>query len=327
MLIALALVWTHTISSFVTAISGAGFAATVLIGACMEHRHPGRILTFAPVAAVFFVAAMLQHWLYAYYPDTPFFARTLSPFWQALESDATLLGTPFEPAPSMLNRVSFLVLIALAVWGGTGWLRPQARTPVRTAWMVAALCVAAHMFGFTSIGIRNLIPQRWLAFAFVLAAPALGRALSTISESVRPLKIGVGVTVLVTAIWAWFSLNTNFVNLNTPFYDVNTRYPYTESEQAAFAHIVAVHDGTTITDRVLWGDYAQYVAPSAFVYPLEADTQLPTVDSLFAIRQYARSQPDLMGEVARVESLIVNGQRLSVIYSNVQVELLLTQSR
>jgi hypothetical protein len=289
-----ALVWTHTISSFVSAVTLVVFAVA-LWAASRTALHESRAgFSSVVVAASLFGALMLQHWLYAYYPDTPFFERTLSPFLHALESDATLVGSPFDPAPTVWNRVAFLVLIVLTAWGATSWMLSTARTRVHVAWLVASLCIAGLMFSLTFLGIRNLIPQRWLAFAFVLAAPAIGTALSSLLDGSHAAAPRAFVVAVIVTVWAWFSLNTNFINLNTPFYDINARYPYAVSEQAAANRALLITNGPILADKTMSDEYFDYVAPERQTISMGTaeHAALPAAATALAvIRDYARVYP------------------------------------
>jgi len=294
LIFACALVWTHTISSFVTAIALLAFAVGTWAASRLSPQASRAELAPLMVAAFFFVSLMLTRWLYAYYPDQPFFERTLSPFWSAMQVDAGLTGSPFAPAPGIWNRVAFLMLIALATWGGIAWLLPSSRTHTRVAWLVAAVVIAAVMFGFTFFGVRNLIPQRWLAFAFVLATPAVGNAVESILKGPHA-SAGRAVLVMATvAVWAWFSLNTNFINLNTPFYKINSRYPYTASEQAAANRALLITDGLLVIDKTMRDEYFGYVAVGRLVIPMRNQDDAPSVvpaASIAVVRDHARINP------------------------------------
>jgi hypothetical protein len=324
LLLACALVWTHTISAFVAAIALVTFAAAVIAGAKMGASDSA-VASHGPLmAAAFFVTLMLARWLYAYYPDQLFFERVLEPFWHALQVDATLTGTPFEPAPSIWNRISFLMIIALASWGGALWLQPSNRTRYRLAWLAAAAVIAVVMFGFTFIGIKNLIPQRWLAFIFFMTTPVIGAALISVVHRTSSLTRGAILLSIAVGVWAWFSVNTNFVNLGTPFYETNVRYPYTASEQAAVHHGLAVHAGTIVMDRTLYGDYPHYVAPGRVFAPLDSEESLNNAVALF--RDYAYSHPETTGNAPLVTMAGRVAGSLATVYSNYQADLVLHEA-
>jgi hypothetical protein len=324
LLLACALIWTHTISAFVAAIALFSFSIAGYVVSKGRHQASDAATSSLLVAAAFFVSLMLARWLYAYYPDQLFFERVLDPFWNALRVDTTFTGTPFEPAPSIWNRIAFLMTIVLASWGGVLWLQPSDRTRTRLAWLVAALVIAAVMFGFTFLGIRNLIPQRWLAFIFIMTTPVVGASLLSSMYGSRSLPWGTILVTLVVGAWAWFSVNTNFVNLATPFYESNVRYPYTTSEQAAVRHVLTIHAGTIIMDRTLYGDYPHYIAPGRIYAPIDSAESL--FNSVAVIRKYAYSHPETTGNVPLIRLTSHAARSLATVYSNGQADLVLHES-
>jgi hypothetical protein len=216
------------------------------------------------------------------------------------------------------------MIIALASWGGALWLQPSNRTRYRLAWLAAAAVIAVVMFGFTFIGIKNLIPQRWLAFIFFMTTPVIGAALISVVHRTSSLTRGAILLSIAVGVWAWFSVNTNFVNLGTPFYETNVRYPYTASEQAAVHHGLAVHAGTIVMDRTLYGDYPHYVAPGRVFAPLDSEESLNNAVALF--RDYAYSHPETTGNAPLVTMAGRVAGSLATVYSNYQADLVLHEA-
>lgn len=302
LLLSCALVWTHTISAFVTAIALLVFAVGLYVTPRLRPLASESSNSFVLVAALLFSALMLMRWLYAYYPDEPFFERTFRPFWYALRMDATLVGSPFEPAPTMWNRLSFLMLIVFATWGAVAWLQPPHRTGARASWVAATVALAAAMFGFTFMGINSLIPQRWLAFAFVMTTPMVGMALLSQPDG-GPMPTGRALlAVAVVGSWAWFSVNTNFVNLDTPFYTTNVRLPYTASEQAAANTALVLSESPILADKTMSDEYFAYAAREKAVLPIVLPEHGIPPRSIAVVRDYAR----LHAVAAQVELSAIN---------------------
>jgi len=197
----------------------------------------------------------------------------------------------------------------------------------RQAWILAASCVAATMFAFTFFGIKNLIPQRWLAFNFILATPAIGTALATLLDTTGRLAAKTLLMALLIFVWAWFSLNTNFINLDTPFYETNGRYPYTASEQAAVKHSLVVSNDILVLDRTLWGDYPHYIAPTRASAPIEPNGTFLQGAGIAVLREYAYDHPETTGGVPLIRLLGEEDQPLSTVYSNRQASVVLDVSR
>ena len=262
-----ALIATHTISSFATAVALAG----MLVGALLWHaatgerfRGPASRATFVPL----FWVAMLSYWMHAwFYYESPFFRNVFGWFQHALRTDLALAGVPYAASSGgSLNRMFFLLLIGLAVVGALSWLSQRDRNSMRMAVLGGAAVVATTIVVFPMLNIGNLITGRWLAFAFLLAVGPMACGLLAVVRLASPTVGRASLAAVLVFGVCFFSVNNAGVNLRAPFYDAPGYYPYALSEMAAVDHFSQPDDFLLITDRPFANEYPRTTYPQM---PLE----------------------------------------------------------
>lgn len=249
LLIFMVLIGTHTVSSFATAVALAGMIAGVFLWRTAAKERNEKPKPHAALVVLFW-ASMLSYWMFRGIADQRrFFDNVLGWLFDALNTDVALRGVPYIASDSPLNRAFFLLVIGLAIIGALGWLSPRERNAARVAVLTAAASVATVIGVFPILNVLNLLPQRWLAFAFLLAVAPL--ACGVLALALRASTAGRRATTAAVLVFAvcFFSVNSATVNLRAPFYDVPGYYPYARSEMAAVDHFVRLDNELIVADH------------------------------------------------------------------------------
>lgn len=324
---------THTIAAFITALVLTSFFVTGEVykrvrGTQTEGKYPGYNLV------LFFWVALLATWIYSFYSATGSFFHTVFGFFvEALRVDVQYVCAAFQAAPTYtgtLNRMGLIMLIGLIVMGSLCWLSPKLINNRRLAVVIGSMGISLVCFGFPVFNIGNLLPNRWLGFIAVLAAPlAVGGTLA-LSRVFNSRVAKLLLPVLIIFIFCMFMVNSSGVNTCTPFYGRDYmhdphRSAYTTGELAAADTIAELYDGQITTDNYYACLPFRNRVGTNRLTTLNRQTE---AEGLIAIREYTRTHEviqDCTQEQYERMLATFGGSRYNTVYNNGKVEAYLAK--
>jgi hypothetical protein len=230
LLLGLALVLTHTASAFITL--GAVFAITVTshFAGNAQRRH-----MLAPtVSLLLLVTATLSRWISGYHaPGLTFFQMVTGGIIDsAIEVAAPTANLVYSANQEPLNSLWLGFTAAMFTTGALVCLHPAERSPRRVAGLAVVAVLCGVVVGFPLLGMRNVLPHRWLPFIFAGGAWLAVLSVSYVSRMLNhPLVHVYQVTVM--AIFVALSLFTTSAHPRTPLSSVPVPLSWTASEAAA----------------------------------------------------------------------------------------------
>lgn len=288
-----ALVWTHTISAFVTVVVLNAYGLLASLLAFITKRERVSRYRNQLLFAVAITCLLLSRWIFAFAPRGNFFRAMANQLYIALTHEMHLAASAFTAAPVLWNRLAFLFLAAMLTYAGLLWIRHYRQSARHLALLGSCVLVAMLIFALPFLGITALITPRWLGFMVVLAAPLVGfGAVSLSGSNVAPVRRAVLIAV-GAGIWGWLSLNTYPINPNTPFYKVAPTFTYTVAEQRAMDFAVESSEQVLVVDRRAGNEYCSYVAPGRAIYKYSAYAEEGLLRSTGIFRDYARVVPEI----------------------------------
>jgi len=286
----LALVWTHTISAFVTVVVMNAYGIIASSLAFLTRQDRIAKYRYQLLFAIGITCVLLSRWIFAFTPLGHFFWSMMNQFFIALTRDLHLAATAFTAAPVFWNRLAFICLVVILTYGGLLWIRQYQQSVRHLALLGSCVVLATLIFGLPFLGIKALITPRWLGFMIVLAAPLVGFAAVSLTTMSR---MRAAATVAVSlGLWAWLSLNTYPINPNTPFYEVAPVYTYTVAQQSAMNFAAESSTCVLVADRRATNEYFGYIAPARAVYKYSDYAKEGLLNSIGVFRDYARVLPE-----------------------------------
>jgi len=289
LLLALALVLTHTASSVITL---GALLSVALISRMTSHRCPVPHQPLAPPVSVFVLAvAILAKWLHAFHaPGLTFFQMvTTGLLYSAMDVAAPTVNiihsTNQNPLDSLWLGFAALLLVA----GALACIHPAVRSLHRIAGLalVAVLCVM--VLGFPLFGMRNILPQRWLPFIFVAGAWLAVLGVTSASAVLKPNRSHI-LQVAGLAVFAGLSLFSTSIHQRTPLSATPNALSWTASEAAAGSTIARWTPEIITVDRYFQGLAAEIPSGQTSWHPLS--TTVPPI-GLVTLRHVVR---DIMHE-------------------------------
>jgi hypothetical protein len=232
LILGLSLVLTHTASSFIT--MGAVLAITVT-GRLIHGRGSSFQWALAPLTCLFvFAIGILGRWLHAFHaPGLTFFQMVTGGLIDSLiEVAAPTANIVYSADQSPLNSLWIGFAATLFISGSLACLNPAVRSPRRLAGLAAVAVLCGVVVAFPLLGMRNVLPHRWLPFIFAGGAwlAVLGLTYVTTGFSARQLHL---LQVVVMSAFIALSLFSTSVHPRTPLSSVPISLSWTASEAAA----------------------------------------------------------------------------------------------
>ncbi|MCK9355987.1 MAG: hypothetical protein M0R22_02400, partial [Dehalococcoidia bacterium] len=257
LLTAIVLVLCHTVSSFIlwTALGALLAGGMVLRG--MAHRPPAVSRQHGlAVLLIMLTVIMYIHW--STNPYTPsgatFFEQILLTLRDSLMNDAGFLDRPPEGGVALrqeLQAVSSFAMFYFLV--AVGALAPRSsRTGTTMTWTIAVAVAAlsAFAFAFPLFGIRNIVPHRWFAFIWVLAAPLAAEGLMSLCSLCRQTASAMVAGPATASLLAFLMVTAPISNTDSPVYaaDLTQRMTFYESELNGAAWLSSMCAGPFASD-------------------------------------------------------------------------------
>jgi hypothetical protein len=290
-----ALILTHTIASFILLIvMVAAFLGERSYNFISHRRSKARI----SITTILVFSALLMGYWYA----SGFLDIVLTELSYGLHH-LNILGLAYQSAAYSrfyttfefeVNSAGMYVLYWLTCIGALYWLSNHERRAGRFRLIAAGVALFTIPYGFLVLGLRTILPERWLIFTYVFFAILSAQGLRLVSNATRKIRHRILCVSTIVFCFTFLMVGSYNGNTNSPFL-VNrsiVRYTFTKSEMVAGNTITSFYKGNITTDL--------YYSTSFFNYSLKRDTTPLTLDAvqgkiglngLVVLRQWTYENP------------------------------------
>ena len=251
------IVWTHTISAFITLVSLFALIVGYILYEILYNRN---ILAFKSqnvqllvVPLIFLAVIITYHWMDPLYP---FFDQVLGGLLKSLSMEAEFLGATTVSNvhgrwEELLQPVGFCLYAFFGIIGTLYCLSNKESVKKYFPLIVLVLVLFVVRYAFPIFGMRNIIPDRWPAFAFVCFVLFIGFG----------IFCGMGLLkkkVTILCIFATFLFTGSLLmitnastNHDSPLFgeEVYLNLIWTESEMKMYNRINATYEGMISADE------------------------------------------------------------------------------
>ncbi len=250
------IVWTHTISAFITLVS---LFALVLGYILYEILYNRNILSFRSqkaqllmVPLIFLTVVTVYHWMD---PSYTFFDQVFGGLLKSLSIEAEFLGATIVSNvhgrwEELLQPAGFCLYAFFGIIGTLYCVSHKEQTKNYFPVITLVLVLFFVRYAFPIFGMRNIIPDRWPAFAFVCFALFVGLGVFCALSLLKTKKSILCAVAVFFFIGSFFMTTDANTNHDSPLYgeEVFIKLIWTESEMKMYAHINETYDGTIIAD-------------------------------------------------------------------------------
>lgn len=251
------IVWTHTISAFVTLVSLFALISGAALYEILYVRNPFFVLSRSTqlllIPLIFLAIIIVYHWMD---PAYPFFDKTFGGLLDSLSMEAKFLGATTVSNihgrwEELLQPLGFCLY---AFFGIIGALYCSSHKEQAKKYFPLVVLVSVLFFiryAFPILGMRNIIPDRWPAFAFVIFVLFIAIGFFYCLRDLKKKATIVCTVVIFFFIGSLIMITDTSTNQDSPLYgeDVSLKLVWTESEMDMYCHINETYTGTIIADE------------------------------------------------------------------------------
>ena len=283
-LVASMLIYLHTLSPLVISIAIFVYLISNYLFARIGYFNSSPKINYKITA--FLVATLgiltFSQFMYRQYTagGRTFLESVLYPLSDTLSTDAGFAGgeiASYTASNFPLNRVSFLLIIAFTIFGGLFWFKRESGSLERISLIFTAIALMIFSYGPALLNVDNFIPGRWLVFLMIVLAPICVFGMYQMSLIPNARRYQIFLLLLIIMICTFFSINSNGVNLRTPFYgelsEDPARYAYTHSELQAANTITTISVSPIVASRHYLSQPFQYYQMDKFGAEYALDPQ------------------------------------------------------
>lgn len=235
------MVWTHTVSSFISLISIIAIYIGNLTYMHIYRKKQCRGFGINHTLFALLAILMIYHWMD---PAYPFLESISRGFEQALFNEAKLLDRSLSPnsensLESILNIIGFLMYIFFGIIGSLYYLSRSCTDKLKVSIIFMLIILFFWFFAFPIIGIRNILPNRWPAFIYVSLVIFSGKGLISISNFIDNTYYKYTFILLILFSSSFFMITAPSSDTDSPIYakELNQRLIWTQSEMELFEKI------------------------------------------------------------------------------------------
>lgn len=251
------IVWIHTISAFITMVSLFALVAGHSLYESFYNRDffsiKSRNAQTLMVPLIFLTIIIMYHWMD---PAYPFFDKTFGGLIKSLSVEAKFLGATTLSNVNgrweeLLQPMGFCIYVFFGIIGTLYCCSDKVRAKKYFPLIVLALVLFFVRYIFPILGMRNIIPDRWPAFAFITFALFVGIGIYCGMSLLNKKKTILCAVAIFFFIGSFFMITDASTNQDSPIYggDVNLKLIWSESEMDMYGHINATYDGIIIADE------------------------------------------------------------------------------
>ena len=261
------IVWVHTISAFVTLVS---LFALVVGHILYEILYNRNILLFRSqnaqlliVPLIFLAVIITYHWMD---PSYPFFDKTFGGLLKSLSVEAEFLGaTTLSNVhgrwEELLQPVGFCLYAFFGIIGTLYCSSHKEQAKKYFPLIVLVIMLFFVRYAFPILGMRNIIPDRWPAFAFVCFALFVGFGVFCALSLLKTKRTVLYVFATFLFIGSLFMITNANTNHDSPPLgeEVFLKLIWTESEMNMYGLINETYGGTIIADTHTHRSFEMYL--------------------------------------------------------------------
>ncbi len=251
------IVWTHTISAFIALASLFALTVGYILYEILYNRnifsYRSQNVHLLMIPLIFLAVIITYHWMD---PSYPFFDKIFSGLLKSLSLEAEFLGA--TTLSNVRGRWEELLQPAgfclYAFFGIIGVLycssrKEQAKKYFPLIALVFTLFFVRYVFPI--FGMRNIIPDRWPAFAFVCFALFVGFGIFRAVNLLATKRSVLCAIAMILFAGSFFMITGAATNHDSPLYgeEVFLKLIWTKSEMNMYAHINETYDGAIIADE------------------------------------------------------------------------------
>jgi hypothetical protein len=178
-------------------------------------------------------------------------------------------------------------------------------------------------YAFPIFGMRNIIPDRWPAFAFIVFALFIGLGIFCSIDLLQKKKMILCSVVIFFFIGSFMMITNASTNHDSPLYseEMFFKLVWTESEMSMYTHINSTYDGTISADAQTAGrPFGIFLKnKNAVPYYFSSDGILDEKrlsDSLVVWRKESLTRPERVGSDRYGTSMLLGERFLRYLNSN-----------
>lgn len=249
-------VFTHTISSFVVLIL---FIMVLIIQTGLRSifgkESPSSKLNVTLILC--FGLIIINYWAYVNYmsQDQSFFDYSIHAIINLIDN-ADFLNRPMDnpsgtnPTETISNLVNIAGFLILLYFTTIGFLTSVRKDINAFRVGLLAFSLLAFIFAFPLLGLRTIIPTRWLVFLYILMVVTASYGILKQLEFTYNSRIRYLLSAIVLFLFCFFMITNGLVNMDNPLYSKEStyRYEYTDTELIIAEWVGQKYPGEIITD-------------------------------------------------------------------------------
>lgn len=245
------LIWTHTISAFITLITIICLYIMFLINRkILNQKSQESSVIFALLICM--IVTLLYHWTD---PNYAFFDKILIRLINSLSSEASFLdmtshSNVVESYEMLLLPFGFLIYTFFGIIGSLFTLSKFHYFTTQTKLLFTVVILYLIRYTFPIFGLRNVIPDRWPAFIYVIFVLFITIGFFKIVFSVKHQRYQMASVFIILFVSSFFMVTNGETNIDSPIYGEEgiERLIWTDSEMSLFIHINELYDNVIVAD-------------------------------------------------------------------------------
>jgi len=246
------IIWTHTISAFITLITIVCLYILSLVDQKMISQQTygkSGSITLCIVMTV----ALIYHWMDQSYS---FLHKVLHTLLQSVSSEAAFLHIKFYSNVTgryemLLLTFGFLIYTFFGIIGSLFTLSESNSFSKKIQLLITVIILYIIRYAFPIFGLRNIIPDRWPAFIYVIFVLFIAIGFFKIVFSIKSQKRRIVSIFIILFATSFLMVTDGETNIDSPIYGENViqRLVWTDSEMSLFTHVNEISDNVIYTDK------------------------------------------------------------------------------
>ena len=256
------IVWIHTISAFITLVSLLALVVGYILYEILNNQniYNWNILPFRSqsvrllmVPLVFLAVIIAYHWMD---PAYPFFDKSFGGLFKSLSQEAEIFGSitlsnVHDRWETLLLSIGFYIYVFFGIIGALYCSSHKEQAKKYFPLIVLVLGLFFVYYAFPLFGMRNIVPCRWPAFAFVCFALFVGFGIYRALDLLKSKRVILCAVAFIFCIGSFLMITNTEANQDSPLYgeEISIKSIRTESEMSMYVHINETYSGTIIADH------------------------------------------------------------------------------
>lgn len=250
-------VWAHTISTFIILVSLLSLVLGVILYEIIYMRDLSitrlldRLILVKPIIVLSIV--IFYHWVD---PSCNFFDEIFISLIDSLSQEAKFLeNTSISNITGnwaeLLKPVGFCLYTFFGIVGTLYCSSDKHKANKYFPLIFLVLILFIFRYAFPILGIRNIIPYRWPAFAFIGFTPLIGIGVFCCLSLLKTKNAVLCALAMFLFLGSFFMITGEISNNDSPFYGegTSTKVIWTESEMSLFSWTNNTYNGNIIADE------------------------------------------------------------------------------